>query len=482
MAVSVTRENNKRMSKQRSTKPKSNSTLPPAEIFKAYDIRGIVGKTLSGDIAEQIGRAIGSEAISRNVKAIVLGRDGRLSGPELVSRLSDGLLKSGCDVIDIGMVPTPVCYFASHHLETGSCISVTGSHNPPDYNGFKIVLAGETLSEDSIQELRRRIVDNDLTTGAGKRTEQDLRSAYINRIVSDVKSTRPLNLVVDCGNGVAGELAPELFRKMGCKVSELFCEIDGHFPNHHPDPSRPENLADLIAEVKKQGADLGLAFDGDGDRLGVVTPNGDIIWPDRQMNLFARDVLSRNPGAEIIYDVKCSRTLDKAIREAGGKARMWKTGHSLIKTKMKQTGALLAGEMSGHIFFKERWYGFDDAMYTGARLLEILSKDDRPVQAVFDALPDTVNTPELQIKLNEGENHGLVKALVQAADFPGAEINTIDGIRADFTNGWGLVRASNTTPTLVLRFEADSEQALEEVQKQFRELFERVRPDLKLPF
>ena len=454
----------------------------PAEIFKAYDIRGIVGATLTAEIVERIGRAIGSEAQARGQKSIVVGRDGRLSGPELVQALSAGLAATGCDVIDIGMVPTPVLYFATYYLKTGSGISVTGSHNPPNYNGLKMMLGGETLADKAIQGLYTRLQNNDLISGHGHITQADVREAYLERITSDVKLARPMRICVDCGNGVAGELAPELMRRLGCEVTELFCDIDGHFPNHHPDPSQLKNLQDVIDAVKTGGLDTGLAFDGDGDRLGVISPNGDVIWPDRQMILFARDVLSRNPGAEIIYDVKCSRTLDSAIREAGGKSTMWKTGHSLIKAKLKETGALLAGEMSGHIFFKERWYGFDDGLYAAARLLELLSQDPRPPADIYAALPNTVNTPELQIKFTEGEHYKAIKELVQAATFADAKITTIDGLRADFNDGFGLVRASNTTPVLVLRFEGETQAALQRIQQQFRELIDRVRPGLTLPF
>ncbi len=455
---------------------------PPPEIFKAYDIRGIVGTTLTPAIVETIGRAIGAEARARGDSAVVVARDGRLSGPELIAALGRGLTRAGCDVIDIGRVPTPVLYFATHTLATRSGVMLTGSHNPPEYNGLKIVINGETLSGEAIQGLRRRILADDLGSGSGRLSHDDLRAAYLKRILSDVKLARPLRIAVDCGNGVAGELAPQLFRQLGCEVSELFCEIDGHFPNHHPDPAHPENLKDLIETVKRERLDVGLAFDGDGDRLGVIAPDGAIVWPDRQMILYARDVLARHPGAEIIYDVKCSRTLPAEIQKAGGKATMWKTGHSLIKAKLKETGALLAGEMSGHVFFKERWYGFDDGLYTGARLLELLARDPRPTHAVFASLPNTVNTPELHLKLAEGEHYALIKELTAKASFPDARVATIDGVRADFADGFGLVRASNTTPVLVFRFEGNNPQALERIQKRFRELVHSVRPGVQLPF
>lgn len=461
---------------------RSSGTEIPTEIFKAYDIRGIVGKSFTPEIVERIGRAIGTEARARHRNSLVVGRDGRLSGPDIVAALSRGLMSSGCDVIDVGRIPTPVVYFAAHYLGTQSGVAVTGSHNPPDYNGLKIVLAGDTLSGEAIQALRRRIVENDLVQGVGANTRDDVREAYLRRITGDVRLARPMKVAVDCGNGVAGELAPELLRRLGCEVRELYCTIDGNFPNHHPDPSKPENLEELIATVTEGGFDLGLAFDGDGDRLGVIAPNGAIIWADRQMILFARDVLSRNPSAQIIYDVKCSRTLAQAIRQAGGTPVMWKTGHSFIKAKLKQSGALLAGEMSGHIFFKERWYGFDDGLYAAARLLELLARDPRPTGEIFASLPDTVNTPELNLEFAEGENHAIIEKLVGQASFPGAQITTIDGLRADFDDGFGLVRASNTTPVLVFRFEGDNANALERIQNAFRALILKVRPDVTVPF
>jgi len=459
----------------------SSSSLPP-EIFKAYDIRGIVGQTLTPAIVERIGQAIGSEAQARQHPRVVVGRDGRLSGPDLVAALARGLAAAGCDVIDIGMVPTPVLYFATHHLGTHTGVAVTGSHNPPDYNGLKMMIAGDTLSGEAIQKLRERIERNDVTRGAGKITQADVRAAYVDRIVSDIKPSRKLRIAIDCGNGVAGELAPQLYRRLGCEVTELFCQVDGTFPNHHPDPAKPENLKDLIAEVTSGGYDVGLAFDGDGDRCGVISPDGSIIWPDRQMILYARDVLSRHPGGEIIYDVKCSRTLDAEIRKAGGKPTMWKTGHSFIKAKLRESGALLAGEMSGHIFFKERWYGFDDGLYTGARLLELLSQDARKPADIFIALPNTLNTPELNIKFSEGEHFRVMEALQKAASFPDAKVTTIDGLRVDFPDGFGLVRASNTTPVLVLRFEGDSPEAIQRIQQRFRSLIDQVRPGITLPF
>jgi phosphomannomutase/phosphoglucomutase len=458
----------------------AGSHLSP-EIFKAYDIRGIVGRTLTVDVTELIGRAIGSEARARGVTTVAIGRDGRLSGPMLAAALARGLQASGVNVIDIGMVATPMLYFAAHHLGTLSGVQVTGSHNPPDYNGLKIVLAGETLSGDDIQGLRRRIENGDFASGSGTYSMHDIREEYLQRIVSDVKLARPLHIVVDCGNGVPGATAPELYRRLGCKVTELYCDVDGHFPNHHPDPSNPENLRDLVKMLVSEG-DIGYAFDGDGDRLGVVTKAGHIIYPDRQLMLFAADVLERNPGAEIIFDVKSTRNLFSWIRERGGKPTLFKTGHSLIKKKLQETGAPLAGEMSGHIFFKDRWYGFDDAMYVGARLLEILSKS-ADVGAVLEALPDAVSTPELQIKTAEGENYTLIDKLKQTARFEGAkELITIDGLRVEYNDGFGLARPSNTTPTIVVRFEADDDAALKRIQADFRRALLAVKSDLQLPF
>lgn len=461
---------------------RANAGELPPEIFKAYDIRGIVGKTFTPAIVERIGQAIGSEARARARATVAVGRDGRLSGPDIIAALSRGLTAAGCDVVDLGRIPTPVLYFATHYLGTQSGVMVTGSHNPPEYNGLKIVLAGDPLSGEAIQALRQRVLDNNLSKGRGTVARDDVREAYLRRIVGDVKLARKMKVAVDCGNGVPGELAPELLRRLGCQVEELYCEVDGNFPNHHPDPSKPENLKELIATVTRGGYDAGLAFDGDGDRLGVISPDGSIIWADRQMILYARDVLARNPGAQVIYDVKCSRTLAQAIRDAGGTPIMWKTGHSFIKAKLKQSGALLAGEMSGHIFFKERWYGFDDGLYAAARLLELLSQDARPTAEIFAALPNTLNTPELNIQFAEGEHHAVIKELVAQATFPDAEVTTIDGLRADFHDGFGLVRASNTTPVLVLRFEGDNPEALERITHQFRALLLKVRPDINLPF
>ena len=458
------------------------STTPPKEIFKAYDIRGVVGKALTIENTELIGQAIGSEALKRGSDTICIGRDGRLSGPDLAAALARGIQKSGASVIDVGCVATPMLYFAAYQLGTYSGVMVTGSHNPPDYNGLKMMLAGETLAGEAIQQLRERIVQGDLSQGNGQYRTENINAAYIARIVGDVKLARPMKIVVDCGNGIPGAFAPDLYRQMGCEVSELFCEVDGSFPNHHPDPSVPENLQDLIQALKTGDAELGLAFDGDGDRLGVVTKNGQIIFPDRQLMLFAADVLSRNPGAKIIYDVKSTRNLKPWITRHGGEPILCRTGHSFIKSKMKETGAQLAGEMSGHIFFKERWFGFDDGLYAGARLLEYLSRQS-DINAVLNGLPDTVNTPELQIKLQEGENYALIDLLQQNAKFPEAnEIITLDGLRVEYSDGFGLARASNTTPVIVLRFEADSESALDRIKNDFRQVILQAKPDAILPF
>ncbi len=457
-------------------------TFASPEIFKAYDIRGIVGKTLTPEAVENIGHAIGSEAVARKQKEVAIGRDGRASGPDLSAALARGLRASGVDVIDVGMVATPMLYFAAYQLNTLSGVMVTGSHNPPEYNGLKMMLGGDTLAGDAIQALRSRIERGDLARGNGGYRTHDIREAYLSRIESDVKLARPIQIAVDCGNGVAGAFVPELYRRLGCDVEELFCDVDSRFPNHHPDPSQPKNLQDLIAALKSGGAEIGLAFDGDGDRLGVVTKNGNIIYPDRQLMLFAADVLSRNPGAEIIFDVKSTRNLFNWIRNHGGKPLMWKTGHSFVKAKLKESGAPLAGEMSGHMFFKERWYGFDDALYAGARLLEILSKVT-DLTAALESLPDAVSTPELHVHTAEGENYTLMDTLKKNAKFDGAqEIITIDGMRVEYADGFGLARPSNTTPVIVLRFEAENEDALRRIQNDFRHALLSVKPGLVLPF
>ena len=465
------------------------SPLAPRAIFKAYDIRGIVGKTLTPKIVESIGHALGSEARQRGQSEICIGYDGRLSGPELAEALSQGIRKAGINVVNLGMVATPMVYFAAFHLNNNCGVMVTGSHNPPDYNGLKMVLAGETLSNESIQSLRHRIEYSRYSYGDGLERNYDIAPSYIAAIQADIKLTRPMQITVDCGNGVAGAFAKQLYNAIGCRVEELFCEVDGHFPNHHPDPSVPENLADLIAALKTTRAEIGLAFDGDGDRLGVVTKDGNIIYPDRQLLLFAEDVLQRNKGANIIFDVKSTRNLNPWIHKLGGNPIMWKTGHSLVKAKIKETNAALAGEMSGHVFFndkdangRKRWYGFDDGLYAGARLLEILSRFANPSE-VLNNLPDSVSTPEQHIHMQEGEPHALIAQLQKTATFAGAtEIITIDGLRVEYTDGFGLMRPSNTTPVIVLRFEADNEAALARIQTQFREVIWDAAPNVALPF
>lgn len=452
------------------------------DIFRAYDIRGIVETALTPDAVTQIGRAFASEARAQNQGTVVIGRDGRLSSPELAGALSDGLRAGGCNVIDVGMVPTPVLYYATHKLETGTGIMVTGSHNPPQYNGLKMLIAGNTIYGDGIKSLYRRIVDGHLDSGDANYEQLDVIPAYIDTITSDIQLARPLDIAVDCGNGVAGVLAVELFSKLGCKVTELYCDVDGTFPNHHPDPSKPENLDDIRQAIATHALDLGLAFDGDGDRVGIIDDKQKIIWADRQMMLYAADVLDRKPGAQIIFDIKSSTNLAKFIEQHGGEALMWKTGHSFIKAKMKETGAELAGEMSGHIFFKDRWFGFDDGLYSAARMLEILSRRNQSSSEVFAELPDSVNTPELQIMFEEGEHYAFMEKFKQQADFDNAEIITIDGMRVNYPQGWGLIRPSNTTPCLVLRFEADSQAALDEIQDKFRQEILKQDSSLELPF
>jgi phosphomannomutase/phosphoglucomutase len=459
-------------------------TVDPV-IFRAYDVRGVVGKSLTKEVARLLGQAIGTVMHEKGLPEIVVGRDGRLSGPELASALCDGLREAGIDVIELGAVPTPVVYYAAYRFNTGCGVAVTGSHNPPDYNGFKIVVGGETLSEGAIQDLYQRIVGNQLERGGkGNLRHVDVIPDYIERITSDVQAERRLKVVIDSGNGIAGAVAPQVLEGIGCEVIPLYCDVDGTFPNHHPDPSDPHNLEDLIFAVKQTGADLGIAFDGDGDRLGVVTRDGEIIFPDRTLMLFARDVLSRQPGATVIYDVKCTGHLKGVILDAGGSPMMWRSGHSLIKAKMRDTGAELAGEMSGHFFFKERWYGFDDGIYAGARLMEILAGDleERTPEELFATCPKGVSTPELKVEMDEGAHYRFIEAFRQQATFGDATLTTIDGVRADWSDGWGLVRASNTTPTLVLRFDADNEAALARIKKIFRAQLLAVDPSLKLPF
>lgn len=453
------------------------------QIFRAYDIRGIVDQTLTEDVVYAIGRAFGTKVLRLHGTSVVIGRDGRLSGARLSKQLAAGILASGCNVVDVGEVPTPCLYFASYALNIDSAIMLTGSHNPPDYNGLKIILGGVTIYGAEIQALYTAIQSEDYSVGQGEYSTQDILPSYIQAITSNAKLDKPLKIVVDCGNGVPAVVAPRLFQALGCEVIPLYCTVDGTFPNHHPDPSEPRNLQDMIAAVQTHKADLGLAFDGDGDRLGIVDNAGKIIWPDRMLMLFAEELLARKPGATIIYDIKCSRDLAGIINAAGGVGLMWNTGHSLIKAKMRETGALLAAEMSGHIFFKDRWYGFDDAIYTGARLLEILSKDTNNTATIFAKYPESVSTPELSIPVTEELKFDLMQRLKTKAVFQEShELITIDGLRVEFADGWGLVRPSNTMPKLVVRFEAINDLALERIKRVFRDLLLTLEPNLALPF
>jgi phosphomannomutase/phosphoglucomutase len=461
-----------------------NNTQFPAAVFKAYDIRGTVPDLIDARFARALGAALAVRAREQGVQTLVVGRDGRLSSEMLSVALQEGMLEGGVDTLDIGMVPTPLVYFAAHVMQTGSGVAITGSHNPPKYNGFKMMMGGRALYGDDVQSLAAAMNGpaSAAAAPAGTRRQLDLVAAYVARVASGVKLARPMKIAIDCGNGVAGAVAPALFRALGCEVTELFCEVDGNFPNHHPDPAEPKNLQDLIKCVAETDCELGLAFDGDGDRLGVVTKSGQIVWPDRQLVLFARDVLERNPGATIIYDVKCSRHVGLSVEAAGGVPLMWKTGHSLVKAKLAETGAPLAGEMSGHIFFKERWYGFDDGLYTGARLLEIVSRAADPC-AMLEALPQDVSTPELKLEMEEGQPFTLVQALQDQGQFPGAQrVITIDGVRAEYPDGFGLARPSNTTPVVVLRFEAQTAAALERIQADFRRELSKLAPQANLPF
>jgi len=453
-------------------------------IFRAYDIRGVVGETLTSEVVELIGQAIGTEALARGEQTVIIGRDGRLSGPVLSKALCQGILNTGCHVIDIGMVPTPVLYFVTHHLKNYSGAMLTGSHNPSNYNGVKIVLGGETLSSESIQKLYQRIYESDLVKGQpGKYSREDMLHPYIAHILGTVSRSKAVKVVVDAGNGVGGLVAPELYRRLGCEVEPLYTNVDGEFPNHHPDPSHPKNLQDLIQAVRDHHADVGFAFDGDADRLGVVTNEGEIILPDRQLILFAVDALKQSPGSKVIYDVKCSRHVPALVKKHEGCPLISKTGHSYVKAKIKETGALIAGEMSGHIFFNDdRWFGFDDGSYAGARLLEILSKEEKTVSELFKAFPDSVSTNELKLAIDEDRKFTFMKQFIEASHFDGAEINTLDGIRVDFPKGWGLIRPSNTTPYLILRFEADDEAELNRIQNLFRTQLLKLDSRLEMPF
>ncbi len=463
-------------------KPAAKSSKLPDAIFGAYDVRGIADQELTPEAVYKLGCAIGSEAYDQGQQNVIVARDGRNSSEQLLAALNRGLLDSGRDVTDIGLTPTPVLYFAANTLDSNTGVVVTGSHNPPEYNGLKIVINGASLTGPAIARLRERAESGDLLEGKGGREERDLNNDYIDRIASDVRLARPLKVAVDCGNGAASAVAPELFRRIGCEVIELFCEVDGNFPNHHPDPGRPENLKHLLKAVRENEADLGIALDGDGDRIGLVDSGGKIIWPDRLLMLLARDVLARQPGADVIYDVKSTRHLAAEVLAFGGRPIMAQTGHSLIKAKMRETGALLAGEMSGHLFIGERWYGFDDGMYAAVRLMEILATDPRSTAEVFAELPDSLNTPELHLATKPGDNFRLMQSFAAAAKFPEAKVIDIDGVRAEFEDGWGLARPSNTTPAVCFRFEADNQEAMERIQQTFRSQFEAVAPGLKLPF
>jgi phosphomannomutase/phosphoglucomutase len=455
-----------------------------ASIFRAYDIRGIVGDTLTEESVFLIGKALGSLVLEASETQLIVARDGRYSGPALIKALCDGVMSVGCDVVDLGMVPTPLLYYAASLMDGHSGVMLTGSHNPPEYNGLKMMVKGETLAEDAIQGIYQRIIEKRFSDVKGAvYSELDIKDRYLEHVCKDVSLQRPLKIVIDAGNGVTGMIAPELFRALGCEVHELFCEVDGNFPNHHADPSQVENMQDVIRAVREVQADVGLAFDGDGDRLGVVTKRGEIIWPDRLLMLYAQALLEKNQQAKIIFDVKCTHHLDAQIRRLGGLPVMWKTGHSLIKAKMKEIDAKLAGEMSGHFFFKDRWHGGDDALYAGARLLEILSQTEQDSDSVFAAIPNSVNTPELKMYIAEDEKFSLMKTLIAHAQFDGAsEVMTIDGLRVNFKDGWGLVRPSNTSPYLVMRFEAINQTILEGIQDLFKEWMLSVKSDLVLPF
>lgn len=463
--------------------PYAIPTRIPKGCFRVYDIRGPVdADNLTVDLAYAVGLAVGTEVQLQGQREIVVGRDGRLSGPEFSKALSAGLMASGMQVVFIGVVPTPVLYFATYHLSARSGVMVTASHNPGNHNGFKIVLAGKTLTGEGVAALYERIGRRDFCWGQGSYETADITDDYLRTITSRIQLDRALKVVLDCGNGVAGNLAPRLFRALGCEVIELFCEIDGRFPNHHPDPTVPENLHDLMAKVSETQADIGLAFDGDADRLGVVTNRGEIIWPDRQLMLFAIEVLSQHPGAEIIFDVKCSRNLPKIIEHYGGRPIMWRTGHSMIKAKLFLQNAPLAGELSGHIFFKDEWFGFDDGLYVGARLLRILSRDTQSVSDVFGALPNSVNTPELKLPMAEEEKALFMDRLMAEGDFGEAKRITLDGLRLEFTDGFALIRPSNTSPYLTLRFEADNQKALERLQTLVRGQLLKIDATVRLPF
>ncbi len=462
---------------------KMNETDIPAEIFRSYDIRGLVGSQITPELAASIGQAIGSEAIDQGEQSIIVARDGRTHSEELTKALIKGILRSGCHVINIGVVPTPLMYFATFHFtDSHSGVMVTASHNPKEYNGFKIVMNNNALADEAVMDLRSRILNQRMHQGVGEEIPRDIIPDYIDRIFSDVALAGNMSIVIDAGNAVTGIVAPALFEELGCEVTPLFCDIDGEFPNHDPDPTIEKNLQALIAKVQEINADIGVAFDGDGDRLVVVTPKGDIIWPDRLLMLFAKDILARNPGADVLFDVKCSRQLNQVISSYGGRPIMWKTGHSPIKAKMVETGALIGGEYSGHIFIKDRWYGFDDGIYAMARLLEIITLRDQKIDDIFAAFPKMVSTPEIKIAVAESEKFGFIKNLIEKSEFQGGTITTIDGLRVDYPKGWGLVRASNTSPALTLRFEADSQEAVEKIQQIFKRELLKIDKNIPINF
>ncbi|MEL7400059.1 MAG: phosphomannomutase/phosphoglucomutase, partial [Pseudomonadota bacterium] len=457
-------------------------TLPDT-IFRAYDIRGLAHEQLTPELAEKIGQAIASEALSAGESCLYVGRDGRTSSPELSQAMIAGVLSTGCDVINLGVIPTPLLYFATCEFpESKSGIMVTASHNPAEYNGFKIVIDGTTLADDQILQIKSRIIKGDYYQGDGEEIEQSVIPEYIDRIFSDVALAGDVKIVIDAANGVTANVAPQLFEELGCEVVPLFCELDGSFPNHNPDPTREENLQALILEVQNSQADLGVAYDGDGDRLVIVTPKGNIIWPDRLLMLFAKDIVSRNPGADVLYDVKCTRELTSIVSSYGGRPIMWKTGHSHLKAKMHETGALIGGELSGHIFIKDRWYGFDDGMYATARLLEIMTLRDQDIDSMFDSFPNLPSTPEILVPVEEQQKFGIIKALVEKGDFQSGKAVTLDGLRVEFSKGWGLVRASNTSAALTLRFEAEDEEVIEQMKMLFKRELTKVAPSIALPF
>lgn len=452
----------------------------PAHIFRAYDIRGIVTTELTTDVVYDIGLAIGSEIQKQGDHRAVVGRDGRLSGPGHLAALIEGIMRTGCHVVNIGMVSTPVLYFATHHLKIANGIMLTGSHNPVDYNGLKMIIGGKTLTDKQITGLYQCLMAGDVISGEGKVVEQDIIANYIQAVKTHTDVKPGIKVVIDAGNGATGHIAPKLFAALGCDVTAIFCDVDGHFPNHHPDPSQPENLIDIIAKVKSTHADVGFAFDGDGDRLGLITSQGEIIYPDRQLMLFAQAVLQQHPGEKILFDVKSSKNLFDVITQAGGIPMMYKTGHSLLKNKMLAENSPLAGEMSGHLFFNDKWFGFDDAMYSAARMLEIMSQQNRDLDTIFAEIPNSVATPEIQVAISEAEKFSYMETLQKNVDFDDAKVIDIDGLRIEFADGWGLIRPSNTTANLTLRFEADNTAALQRIQMQFKAFMLAHKADLDI--